>query len=97
MITDKTADNTGDNNIANHNAIPNASFNTQSTIIDIKAPRNPIITTISPEKNSFAQHGELSNDTITNPKISETINPIPATKILVNIAPIQPIINLLLI
>ena len=93
MITDKTKDNTGDNNIANHNAIPNASFNTQNTIIDIKVPRNPVIIVTTPEKSP----GDLSNDSITDPKITETINPITPTKILVNIAPIQPIINLLLI
>ena len=94
MITNKTKDNTGDNNIANHNAIPNASFNTQSTIIDITAHTNALSKEPNPDKPSTSQFPDCSSS---GPKVRKTINPITPTKILANISQSQLIINLLLI
>ena len=85
MIGDRTKDNTGDNSIANHNAIPNASFNTQSTIIDTKGFRNIKRDATTPCPRLFIKGQN---------KITVTINPIPPTKILGHI---QLIINLLFI
>lgn len=86
MIGDRTKDNTGDNSIANHNAIPNASFNTQSTIIDTKGFRNR-------KRDATTLCPKLFGPESAN-KINVTINPIPPTKILGHI---QLIINLLFI